>query len=127
VILLPNQVQLAQPRQARLQVADGMPRLVECQVTIGDLQQAQCMRAPGALRLELLRRLPVGIYGGLVAAETAVAVAEQAKEVRPVLRLPGGSTHPKSPKALLRRHGSPFCLCDVSPSSVGYIRNSPPS
>jgi hypothetical protein len=127
VILLPDQVQLVQPWQARFQVTDGMPRLVKRQVTIGDLQQAQCMRAPGALRLELLRRLPIGLYGGLVAAETTVAVAEQVKEIRPVLRLPGGSTHPKGPEALLRCHGSPFCLCDVSPSSVGCISNSPPS
>jgi len=85
------------------------------------------MRTPGALRPELLRRLPVGVYGGLVAAETAMAVAKQVKEVRPVLRLPGGSTHPKGPETLLRCHGSPFCLCDVSPSPVGCIRNSPPS
>jgi hypothetical protein len=127
VVLLPNQVQLAQPWQARFQVTDGMPRLVKRQVTIGDLQQAQCMRALGALRLKLLRRLPIGVNGGLVAAETTVAVAEQVKEVRPVLRRPGGNTHPKGPKALLRCHGSPFCLCDVSPSSVGCIRNSPPS
>jgi len=128
VILLSDQAQLAQPWQARLQVTDGMPRLVKCQVTIGDLQQAQCVRAPGPLRLEFLRGLPVRVYGGLVAAEAAVAVAEQVKEVRPVLRLPGACTHPKGPKrALLRCHGSPFCLCDVSPSSVGFVRNSPPS
>ena len=39
--LVPDQAQLAQERQARLQVTEGVPRLVQRQVAVGDLEQAQ--------------------------------------------------------------------------------------
>jgi hypothetical protein len=38
---VPDQAELPQDRQAYFQVAEGMPRLVQRHVTIGDLEQAQ--------------------------------------------------------------------------------------
>jgi len=87
------------------------------QMAVGDLEQAQGVRASRSLRLELLRGLPVGLDGRLVAAQAVVAVAEQVKKVSPVMQLPGGSPQPQGPEALLRCHGSPSAC-----SYVPFIR-----
>jgi hypothetical protein len=38
---VPDQAQLAQERQARFQVAQGVPRFMQRQVAVGNLEQAQ--------------------------------------------------------------------------------------
>jgi hypothetical protein len=90
-----------------------MPRLIQGQVAVRDLEQAQRVRAPGALLPESLRRLPVRLDGRLVAAEAVVAVAEQVEEVSLVMQLPGVSP------TLLHCHGSPSAPrwpCSARPS-----------
>src|SRR5580704_1640591 len=121
---VPDQAQLPQERQAHFEVAEGMPRLVQRHVAVGDLEQAQRTRTRRTVGLESLRGLTVGLDGLLVTAQASLAVAEQVKKVGPVV--PGSSPQPQGPQALLRCHGSPSACCDVSFIRRCTSLNSPP-
>src|ERR1700677_2396867 len=91
---MPGQAKIPQQRQAQLQVSGRRPQLVLRKITVGNLVNAQRIRALRSLFLESIGGLPVSLDSRAMTAEAIVAVAEQVKEVRTVKQLPSGSpTH----------------------------------